>query len=66
MDRRDTIVTNVIIQTLKMDDTIKRQEILIERLKSENNELYTIILRMKDVLRKYAPESIKQLELFNL
>ena len=66
MDRNDTIVTEVVIQALKMDDTIKRQEILIERLKSENNELYEIISRLKDVLSKYAPESIKQLALFNL
>ena len=66
MDRNDTIVTEVVIQALKMDDTIKRQEILIERLKSENNELYAIISRLKDVLSKYAPESIKQLALFNL
>ena len=66
MDKNETIVTDVVIQALKMDDTIKRQEILIERLKSENNELYAIISRLKDVLSKYAPESIKQLALFNL
>ncbi len=66
MDKNDTIVTDVVIQALKMDDTIKRQEILIERLKSDKNELLIIISRMKNMLIQYAPDSIKQLEMFNL
>ena len=66
MDKNDTIVTDVVIQALKMDDTIKRQEILIERLKSDKEELLVIISKMKDVLCKYAPESFEQLNLFNL
>lgn len=52
MDKNDTIVTDVVIQALKMDDTIKRQEIQIERLKSDNNELLVIISRMKELLFK--------------
>ena len=66
MDRNDTIVTDIVIQALKMDDTIKRQEILIERLKTDKEELLIIISKMKDVLNKYAPESFEQLNLFNL
>ena len=66
MDKNDTIVTNIVIQALKMDDTIKRQEVIIEQLKSDKNELLVIIARMKDLLLKYAPESVRQLELFNI
>ncbi len=66
MDKNDTIVTDVVIQALKMDDTIKRQEVIIERLKADKNELLVIIARMKEMLFKYAPESVKQLEMFNL
>ncbi len=66
MDKNDTIVIDVVIQALKMDDTIKRQEIQIERLKSDNNELLVIISRMKELLFKYAPESVKQLDLFKI
>ena len=66
MDKNDTIVTDVVIQALKMDDTIKRQEIQIERLKSDNNELLVIISRMKELLSKYAPDSVKQLDLFKI
>lgn len=66
MDKNETIVTDVVIQALKMDDMIKKQEVLIERLKSDKNELLIIISRMKDLLNHYAPESIKQLEMFNL
>ena len=62
----DTIVTDVVIHALKMDDTIKRQEIMIARLKSDNNELLAIITKMKEMLIQYAPDSIHQLELFNL
>ena len=60
------IVTDVVIQVLKMDDIIKRQEVLIERLKSDKNELLTIISKMKELLIRYAPESFEQLKLFNL
>lgn len=66
MDKNDTIVTNIVIQALKMDDTIKRQEILIERLKADKDELLVIISKMKELLSKYAPESFEQLKLFNL
>ena len=66
MGKNDTIMTNIVIQALKMDDTIKRQEILIERLKTDTEELLVIISKMKGVLSKYAPESIEQLNLFNL
>lgn len=66
MDKNDTIVSNIVIQALKMDDTIKRQEIMIERLQSDKNELLDIISKMKEVLLKYAPESVKQLELFSI
>ena len=66
MDKTDNIVTNIVIQAFKMDDTIKRQEIIIERLQSDKNELLVIISKMKDVLQKYAPESVKQLELFSI
>ena len=50
MDKNDSIVTDVVIQALKMDDTIKRQEIMIERLKSDKNELMNIIAKMKELL----------------
>ena len=66
MDKNDTIVTDVVIQALKMDDTIKRQEIIIEKLKSDKNELLTIIAKMKKMLAHYAPDSKQQLELFKL
>lgn len=66
MDKKDTIVTDVVIQALKMDDTIKRQEVIIERLKSDKNELLIIISKMKELLLKYAPETFDQLKLFNL
>ena len=66
MDRNDTIVTNVVIQALKMDDTIKRQEVIIERLKADKSELLVIIARMKEMLKVYAPEPIAHLEMFNL
>lgn len=67
MDKNDNIVTDVLIQALKMDDTIKRQEIQIQRLKSDKTELLIIISRMKEMLVMYAPGSIiKQLEMFNL
>ena len=66
MDKNDTIVTNIVIQALKMDDTIKRQEITIERLRSDKHELLTIISKMKEMLVHYAPESIQQLDYFNL
>ncbi len=63
-DVNDNIITDIVIQALKMKDTIKRQEIMIERLQSDKNELLDIISKMKDVLCEYAPESVKQLELF--
>ena len=66
MDKNENIVTNIVIQALKMDDTIKRQELMIERLQSDKNELLDIISKMKEVLLKYAPESVKQLELFSI
>lgn len=66
MDRNDTIVTDIVIQALKMDDTIKRQEIQIERLKSDNSELLVIISRMKEMLFEFDPKSVKQLEMFNI
>lgn len=66
MDKNDTIVTNIVIQALKMDDTIKRQEVIIEQLKSDKNELLVVIARMKELLYKLSPESVKQLEMFNL
>ena len=66
MDKNENIVTNIVIQALKMDDTIKRQEIMIERLQSDKNELLDIISKVKEVLLKYAPESVKQLELFSI
>ena len=67
MDKNDIIVTDVLIQALKMDDTIKRQEIQIERLKSDKAELLINISKMKTMLVMYAPASIiKQLEMFNL
>jgi len=66
MDKNDSIVTDVVIQALKMDDTIKRQEIMIERLKSDKNELMNIIAKMKELLACYAPDSVQQLKMFNL
>ena len=66
MDNNDTIVTDIIIQALKMEDTIKRQEIMIEQLKTDKNELLVLVSRMKTMLLNYAPESMKQLELFRI
>lgn len=66
MDKNENIVTDVLIQALKMDDTIKRQEIIIERLKSDKNELLDIIVKMKELLARYAPDSVQQLEIFKL
>lgn len=67
MDKNENIVTDIVIQALRMDDTIKRQEIQIERLKSDKTELLIIISRMKKLLVMYAPASIiRQLDMFNL
>lgn len=66
MDMKETMVTDIVIQALKMDDMIKRQEVIIERLNSDKNELLNIIFKMKGMLLQYSPESIKQFELFNL
>ena len=66
MDKNDNIVTDVVIQALKMDDTIKRQEIMIERLKSDKNELMNIIAKMKELLARYAPDYVQLLEMFKL
>ena len=66
MDKNDTIVTNIVIQALKMDDTIKRQEVIIEKLKSDKNELLAVISKMKEILVHYSPEAIQQLEMFNI
>ena len=66
MDKNDTIVTDIVIQALKMNDTIKKQEVIIERLQSDKNELLILISRMKLILLQYSPESIKHLELFRL
>ena len=63
---KETMVTDIVIQALKMDDMIKRQEVIIERLNSDKNELLNIIFKMKGMLLQYSPESIKQFELFNL
>lgn len=63
---KETMVTDIVIQAMKMDDTIKRQEVIIERLKSDKTELLIIISRMKEILVQFAPESIQQLELFKL
>lgn len=61
MDKND-IITDIVIQALIMDDTIKRQEIMIEQLKLDKNELLDIVAKMKELL----PDSVQQLELFNL
>lgn len=66
MDKKDIIVTDVVIQALKMDDTIKRQEVIIERLKSDNNELHLIISRLKELLNRYVPESVEQMDLLGI
>ena len=66
MDVKDTMVTDIVILALKMNDTIKRQEIMIEQLKSDKNELQLVISKMKALLGKYSPYSINQFELFNL
>ena len=66
MEKKDTIIADMVIQALKMDDTIKRQEIMIEQLKSEKKELQLIISKMKALLGKYTPYSINQFELFDL
>lgn len=66
MDKNDTIVTDIVIQALKMNDTIKKQEVIIERLQSDKNELLILVSRMKLILLQYSPESIKHLELFRL
>ena len=66
MNKKDTIVTDVVIQALKMEETIKRQEVIIERLRSENNELHMIITKLKNHLLQFAPDSIIKLELFHL
>ncbi len=66
MDKNDTIVINIVILALIMDDTIKRQEIIIERLQSDKKELLSVISKLKQMLLNYSPESIKPLEMFNL
>ena len=66
MEKNDTIITNVVIQALNMEDTIKRQEVMIERLKSDKNELLGIIAKMKEMLAHYTPDSVQQLERFKL
>ena len=66
MDKNDNIVINLVILALKMDDTIKRQEVIIERLKSDKKEFLVVIARMKEMLLQYSPESVKLLQVFNI
>lgn len=66
MDKRDTIVTDVVIQALRMDDTIKRQEVIIERLKTDNKELHLIILKLKELLNRYVPETVERMDHFGI
>ncbi len=66
MNKNDTIVADMVIQALKMDDTIKRQEVIIERLTSDKNELLKIVAKLKNILAEYVPDSIQTLELLNI
>lgn len=64
MDKKDTIVTDVVIQALKMDDTIKRQEIIIERLKAENRDMKGLINSFNKLLLETSPEMATIMDLF--
>ena len=66
MNKNDTIVADMVMQALKMDDTIKRQEVIIERLTSDKNELLKIVAKLKNILAEYVPDSIQTLELLNI
>jgi hypothetical protein len=50
----------MVIQALKMEGIIKRQEIMIERLKTDKDEDNAALFL------NYATESMKQLELFRI
>lgn len=63
---KETMVTDIVIQALKMDDTIKRQELEIQQLRASNAELHLLITRIKEKLAYYVPDYTTQLDLFNL
>ena len=66
MKTDDIFVTDVVLQALRMDDTIKKQEVIIVQLKKENSELYGVIEKMKGIIHSFSPELGKQFELFQL
>ena len=66
MKAADSVITDIVLQALRMDDTIKRQEVTIIQLKKRNSELCGIIERMKEIIHSISPELSEQFELFQL
>jgi len=66
MDKKDSIVTELVIQSLRLNDRLKHSEVKIEQLSSENLELKSTIIQLKALLQAYVPNVAKQLDLFNI
>jgi len=66
MKAADSLVTDIVLQALRMDDTIKRQEITIIQLKKKNTELCSVIEKMKEIIHSISPELREQLDLIQL
>ena len=66
MKADDSLVTDIVLQALRMDDTIKRQEVTIIQLKKKNAELYGVIEKMKEIIHSLSPELSEQFNLFQL
>ena len=66
MNKNDSIVTELVLQSLRLNDSLRHSEVKIEQLSKENQELKTIISRLKGLLQTYVPDVTKQLDLFNI
>ena len=66
MNKQDIIVTELVIHTLRMKETLKNREVKIEQLSVENRELKEAISELKRLFVMYAPNIAKQLELFKI
>ena len=66
MKAADSLVTDIVLQALRMDDTIKRQDITIIQLKKKNTELCSVIEKMKEIIHSISPELSEQFDLIQL
>lgn len=66
MDKYSSIVTDLVVQALRLEDSLRRREIRVEQLTSENCELRKTIKNLKSVLMVYVPEIAKEIDIFNI